>query len=143
MIDEAHRSEISAVVADDDSQNARLLVRILERGGYGPIQWTSESPNVVPMCEEHQPDLLLLDVSMPAPNGFDILAMISELEGVNPVVVMLTGHDHPSIERRALELGAAAVIGKTVLMEALLQRLGEVLTAAGKPPSRDSEPPLR
>ena len=61
----------------------------------------------------HKPDLLLLDVSMPPPNGFEILES-SRRRRTSPVVVMLTGHDHPSIEGRALELGAAAVVGKTV-----------------------------
>ena len=48
------------------------------------------------------------------------------------MVVMLTGHDHPSIEGKALELGAAAVVGKTVLMDDLLKRLDEVLVEAGR-----------
>jgi DNA-binding response OmpR family regulator len=137
VTEEAQRGEISALIADDDDQNARLLVRILERGGYGSIECTTESPKVVELCQERTPDLLLLDVSMPPPNGFDILEELSALDGVDPVVVMLTGHDHPSIERRALELGASAVVGKTVLMDDLLNRLDEVLVAAGKLPGED------
>ena len=127
MTDDAQRQDIAAIVADDDDQNARLLVRILERGGYGSVRCTTHSEEVVPLCREHQPDLLLLDVSMPAPNGFEILEALAEIEGLDPVVVMLTGHDHPSIERKALELGAAAVVGKTVLMDDLLRRLDDVL----------------
>lgn len=132
MTEEAHRREITALIADDDDQNARLLVRILERGGYGAIHYTTESSKVVPLCEEHEPDLLLLDVSMPPPNGFEILEELGEKEAEGPVVVILTGHDHPSIEGRALNLGAAAVVGKTVLMDVLLKRLDEVLGEAGK-----------
>jgi CheY-like chemotaxis protein len=132
VTEDAHRGEISALVADDDDQNARLLVRILERGGYGSIECTTKSEVVIALCREHNPDLLLLDVSMPSPNGFDILEQLAELEDLNPVVVMLTGHDHPSIEGKALELGAAAVVGKTVLMDDLLKRLDEVLIVAGR-----------
>ena len=132
MTDAAQRSEITALVADDDDQNARLLVRILERGGYGTVKCTTESEQVLPLCREQDPDLLLLDVSMPAPNGFDILAELQQLDDLDPVVVMLTGHDHPSIEAKALELGAAAVVGKTVHMDVLLARLDEVLEAAGR-----------
>ncbi len=69
---------------------------------------------------------------MPPPNGFDILEELAEIEDLSPVVVMLTGHDHPSIEGKALELGAAAVVGKTVLMDDLLKRLDEVLVEAGR-----------
>ena len=132
VTDDSQRGEISALVADDDDQNARLLVRILERGGYGSTLCTTHSEQVLPLCQEHDPDLLLLDVSMPTPNGFEILEELARLTDLNPVVVMLTGHDHPTIERKALELGAAAVVGKTVLMDDLLNRLDEVLVASGK-----------
>ncbi len=132
MRDDAQRSQVSALIADDDDQNARLLVRILERGGYGSIECTTESGKVLGLCEELRPDLLLLDVSMPSPNGFEILESLSKRNGVSPVVVMLTGHAHPSIERRALELGAAAVVGKTISMQDLLEQLDAVLTQAGR-----------
>jgi putative two-component system response regulator len=140
VTDDAQRRDISALVADDDEQNARLLVRILERGGYGDISSTSESEKVLPLCAEREPDLLLLDVSMPTPNGFEILEELAARDDLNPVVVILTGHDHPSIERRALELGAATVVGKTVLMDDLLTRVDEVLIAAGKLPDDDPVP---
>ena len=135
MTDGAQRTGITAVVADDDEQNARLLARILERGGYGSIKWTTESEKVLAMCTDHHPDLLLLDVSMPTPNGFEILEQLTEREDLEPVVVILTGHEHPSIEKKALELGATAVVGKTVLMDALLTRLDEVLIEAGRMPT--------
>ena len=132
MTEDAQRGEITALVADDDDQNARLLVRILERGGYGSIHCTTQSKEVLSLCRVHKPDLLLLDVSMPTPNGFEILEELRETEDLSLVVVMLTGHDHPSIERKAMELGAAAVVGKTVLMDDLLKRLDEVLAEAGR-----------
>jgi DNA-binding response OmpR family regulator len=131
VTEDAQRRDITALIADDDDQNARLLVRILERGGYGTIECTTESKKVLPLAREQNPDLLLLDVSMPTPNGFEILEELGELGDLNPVVVMLTGHDHPSIEGKALELGAAAVVGKTVHMDDLLKRLDEVLAEAG------------
>ena len=132
MTEDAQRGGISALIADDDDQNARLLVRILERGGYGTIECTTDSVQVLSLCRAQDPDLLLLDVSMPTPNGFEILEELARDDDLNPVVVILTGHDHPSIESKALELGAAAVVGKTVLMDALLNRLDDVLAENGK-----------
>jgi CheY-like chemotaxis protein len=131
VTDHAHRSGIAALIADDDDQNARLLVRILETGGYGAIECTTKSAEVIEMCVTGKPDLLLLDVSMPSPNGFEVLEALEMMEDA-PTVVMLTGHEHPSIDRRALELGAAAVVGKTTSMSDLLERLDEVLAEAGK-----------
>lgn len=135
--EDSHRAAISVLVADDDDQNARLLVRILETGGYGKIECTTESGKVLPLCAELHPDLLLLDVSMPSPNGFEILESLAEAGGRQPVVVMLTGHDHPSIQRRAMELGAAAVIGKTTSRRDLLERLDTMLEQADRLPGDD------
>jgi len=137
VTEDSHRKQISALVADDDDQNARLLVRILETGGYGTIECTTDSEKVLSLCSELNPDLLLLDVSMPSPNGFEILESLALPDKPDPVVVMLTGHDHPSIERRALELGAAAVVGKSTSIRDLLDRLDEVLMSAGRIPEED------
>jgi putative two-component system response regulator len=136
MAEDSQRAAICVVVADDDDQNARLLVRILERGGYKRIEWTTDSAEVMPICERVHPDLLLLDVSMPSPNGFEILEELSRHEELDPVVVILTGHEHPSIERRGIELGAAAVVGKTASMDELLSRLDAVLRTSGRMPER-------
>jgi putative two-component system response regulator len=136
VVNESQRASVSVVVADDDDQNARLLVRILQQGGYERIEWTTESAEVLPICERVHPDLLLLDVSMPSPNGFEILEELSRQDELDPVVVILTGHEHPSIERRGIELGAAAVVGKTASMDELLGELDSVLRIAGKLPDR-------
>lgn len=125
----AQRENLSALVADDDDQNARLLVRILESGGYGHVECTTSSAEVMDLCREHDPDLLLLDISMPPPTGFDILQELVAYEGTPPVTVVLTGHEHPSIERRALDLGAAAVLGKSTSRHELLDRLDAVLSS--------------
>lgn len=127
----AQRGEVSALVADDDDQNAALLVRILEHGGFGRVTSTTSSAEVVGLCEREKPDLLLLDISMPEPNGFEILEALADTREA-PTVVILTGHEHPSIERRALELGAAAMVGKTSSREELLARLDDVLAGAGR-----------
>jgi len=136
VANESQRASVSVVVADDDDQNSRLLVRILKRGGYERIECTTESAEVMPICERVHPDLLLLDVSMPSPNGFEILEELSRQDELDPVVVILTGHEHPSIERRGIELGAAAVVGKTASMDELLSRLDAVLHTSGRMPER-------
>jgi two-component system response regulator EvgA len=128
VTDPAQRSEVSALVADDDEMNANLLVRILESGGFGQVSATTSSSDVMGLIAENNPDLLLLDVSMPSPNGFELLARIAKLE-VQPVTVILTGHEHPSIERQAIELGAAAMVGKTASREVLLAKIDDALAA--------------
>ncbi len=121
------RADATALVADDDEQSARLLVRILEHGGFGNVVSTTDSTQVITLCSDLEPHILLLDVSMPSPNGFEILEALRESDARSPAVVVLTGHEHPSIERQALELGAVAVLRKTGSRELLLERVDSAL----------------
>ncbi len=105
-----------------------MLVRILELGGYGRVVSTVESGEVMRICAEEKPDLVLLDLTMPPPTGFDLL---TELRGgaIEPIpaIVVISGHEHPAIERQALELGASAMLAKTTPRAEILERLDDIL----------------
>ena len=58
------------LVVDDEEMNLRLLRRILERDGYTNIRTTSVGQEVLQIVEEYNPDLVLLDLHMPQPDGF-------------------------------------------------------------------------
>jgi CheY-like chemotaxis protein len=128
----AARAATTVLIVDDVPQNAKLLVRILTRAGYGRVLSTHESGEVVGIVEREHPDVLLLDLAMPAPDGFAVLEALHEhLQGETPLrVVLLTGHEHPSITSRAGELGARDVVSKALSRDGLLARLDLVLAAA-------------
>lgn len=129
MIDICHST---VLVVDDEPQNERLLVRLLSAGGFGRVLSTTTSADVVELCERERPDFLVLDLAMPEPNGFALLEALAErIRGDPPLrVAMLTGHQHPTIERRSLELGACGVVSKTLPRAELLARLEQVFSAA-------------
>ncbi len=131
MTDEAARSDATVLIVDDEPQNAKLLSRILTRAGYGRVIATHDSSEVLELVERERPDILLLDLTMPEPNGFAVLESLQEhLQAQPPLrVVLLTGHEHPSIASRARELGARDVISKAMKRGDLVARLDEVLAA--------------
>ncbi len=123
------QSEIEAatvLVADDDEMSVRLLTRILDGAGFGRILSTTDSAEVVAMCEREKPDLLVLDLAMPEPTGFEILEALMSVDGRPPTVV-LSGHEHPAIARQATELGAAAVVAKTTPREQMVESFSAAL----------------
>ncbi len=64
------------------------------------------------LFDEERPEVVLLDISLPELNGFDLLAEM-KLRRPACAVIMLTGDDYPEFRANALRLGADFFIGKT------------------------------
>jgi two-component system LytT family response regulator len=90
------------IIIIDDERLARKEIRRL-LGNIPDIEVSAEASNIdqaEQLISEHQPDLLLLDISMPGGNGFDLL---SRLE-ISPPVIFTTAHDEHAI--KAFEVSA-------------------------------------
>ncbi len=112
------------LVVDDEEINLRLFKRILESDGYTNIVTTTDGSMVVTIADEFQPDLLLLDLKMPAPDGFAILRALGDrITGSNRLpVLILTGDATPEAKRTTLSLGARDFLAKPFdSIEALLR----------------------
>ena len=80
----------------------------------------------IEMCAKFQPDILLLDISMPDLGGLEVLA---ELPNVSPKtkVAILSQYSDPGYVMRALRLGAKAYIPKKALAQDLIAAIRAVL----------------
>lgn len=123
-------SDKTVLVVDDDARNERMLVRILSASGFANVLSTTDSASVLQLCERHRPDFLVLDLTMPDPDGFVLLGALTQRIGGEPPprVAILSGHDHPMIEQRAIKLGAAAVVAKTLPHHELVARLKQAFS---------------
>jgi two-component system, OmpR family, KDP operon response regulator KdpE len=81
---------------------------------------------------EHDPDVVVLDVSMPAKNGFEVLQEIRRISDVP--VIMLTARGEEMEQVRGLEMGADDYVVKPFSHLALLARVKAVLRRAELPP---------
>src|SRR6476469_9216704 len=89
---------------EDEETNLRLLRRILEKSGYTNITTTPNGGDVAALVDELSPDLILLDLHMPDPDGFAILRELGpriDGPGLLPVLV-LTGDSASETKRAAL-----------------------------------------
>jgi DNA-binding NarL/FixJ family response regulator len=90
---------------------------------------------VLPLVHQTQPELLILDLSMPGVSGLRLLEQLAERHAALPVVV-LSGDDRSDTIQIALRLGARAFILKTLAIVELPTLLREL--AAGsiyRPPA--------
>jgi len=102
------------LIIDDQQENIRLLERILTQAGYLDITTATDPSRVSELYELSKPDIVLLDLHMPAHDGFSVLEKLAPfIMGPERLpVVMITGDDTSEVKRKALSLGAKDFIGK-------------------------------
>jgi DNA-binding response OmpR family regulator len=127
------REEIaSLVVCEDDDVTLDLLCEHLaaDRFGVMPAPCASDA---LRLCRYNQPDLLLLDLSLPDASGLDVLREIREADGIDsrfdprlPVIV-LTGRNGETDRVRGLDSGADDYLVKPFRYPELRARIRAVL----------------
>jgi putative two-component system response regulator len=87
---------------------------MLESWGYLNVTTTTKSHEVPELCATIQPDLLLLDLQMPKPNGFELLSLLESLiEGAPRMpALVLTADITTETRQKALSLGASDFLSK-------------------------------
>jgi CheY-like chemotaxis protein len=83
--------------------------------------------DAVALATADQPDLMLVDLTLPDGDGFAILEQLRKLNRAPRVVVALTGHDDPAIVERCAATGCTEVLLKPVPTRELLRRASEWL----------------
>ena len=95
---------------DDDGLIVSVLSRALKKEGYEVYEET-ETDDVIHKIKSWDPDLLLLDISMPGRDGMDILKEIKGRE-IPTQVVMLTADDTAETAVKAMKIGAVDYLTK-------------------------------
>ena len=101
------------LVVDDQATNVRLLTEILRRVGFGHVEGITDSSLTMQRIRAFDPDVVLLDLHMPDPDGFDLLRQINALDGDTYVpIVVMTADVTEGARERALAGGAADFLTK-------------------------------
>jgi len=102
------------LVVDDQVENVRLLERLLKERGVGTIISTTDPRKVSSLCGALDPDLILLDLHMPAMDGFAVLRELqpATMNGAYLPVLVLTADITPQARQRALSMGAKDFVTK-------------------------------
>lgn len=127
------------LVVDDDPQ-------ILDALTIGfQLQWQESTVLPAPdgeiglrLFDEHDPDVVVLDVGLPGKNGFEVLEDIRRVSDVP--VIMLTARGDEMSQVRGLELGADDYVVKPFSHLALVARINAVLRRTEMPPPVRSLP---
>lgn len=116
------------LIADDDPVLGQLLSAAFRKEGWQSSIARDAMQSVMFAMRQPQPDVILLDLSMPAGTGLDVLKKLKlNVRTADIPVIVITGTEAPDLPARATEMGAVAFIAKPLDPAALIARVKEAL----------------
>lgn len=112
---DAAGADLRVLVVDDDPDINRLLQIRLRTRGYS-VASAASGDEALARMDEIQPDLILLDVSMPGASGLDVLAQV-RADGRDIAVIMSTAFGSENVAIDALRHGADDYLRKPFVRE--------------------------
>ena len=113
------------VLADDHVLVRQGLRSLLERERFQVMAEASDGQEAVRLVETHQPDIAILDISMPTLNGIDAARGLSR-SAPKTKVILLTQHEEEQYIHEALEAGVKGYVLKNQVANDLIQAIRQV-----------------
>jgi len=124
-----HRNNEKILVIEDDRKLAKALTIRLKFAGFETTT-AYDAMTGVNAAVQNPPDLVLLDISLPAGDGFAVVKRIRDLVHKPIPIIFITASKDPSFQLRATELGAAGYFEKPYEVEDLLAAIQHTLKRA-------------
>ena len=129
-MDDAGDLRERVLVVDDDPPLLRMLKRSLTAEGF-EVTVAADGGSALVAAERSAPDVIVLDVAMPAVDGLSVCRRLRG-RGLPTPILMLTARDAVADRVAGLEAGADDYLVKPFAMQELIARL-RALTRRGKP----------
>jgi two-component system, OmpR family, KDP operon response regulator KdpE len=123
----ASDKKVRILCVEDDPQMRTFLQAQLKARNF-QVQTVRDGAQAIDMAAIFQPQLVLLDLSLPSLDGLTFLRRLREWSGA-PVIV-LSAHDEEPVKIRALDLGADDYLTKPFSLNELLARVRVALRRA-------------
>ncbi len=118
------------LVVDDDPDMLRLMSVKLKKSGY-EVAVASDGVACMSAVRKENPDLIILDLGLPAGDGFKTLERLKSLVPFAGIpVVVLTAREASEAKERALNAGATAFFEKTAGKDEVLGAVWRLLDGA-------------
>jgi DNA-binding response OmpR family regulator len=125
-----HMATAKILIVDDDQDIRRLLGIRLKAGGHEPI-FAGDAISAVNQARKERPDLIVLDLMLPAGDGYLVMERLKSMPALEGVpVIVVSALDPQSEEERLLQSGADAFLRKPFDYEELLTAIGRALGTA-------------
>jgi len=125
------RNGRTVLIVEDDPSIALGLRMNLEAEGYGVLS-AEDGEKALEVVREKEPHLVILDVMLPAMNGFEVLRTLRH-DGFTMPIIVLSARTGEIDKVTGLELGAEDYVAKPFSLAELLARIRAALRRAGPP----------
>lgn len=123
---EQSASRQTIMVVEDFEDNRFMIRRLLEMSGYRVVEAVN-GQQAIEIVQQEQPDLILMDLSLPMLDGLTATRRIRELNGMRNVpIIAVSAHDTADFHADALAAGCNEYVTKPIdfqQLERLLERL--------------------
>jgi len=116
------------LVAEDDKHIQTGIVDNLKMEGYSAVT-ANDGEQAVEQVKKHNPDLIILDITMPKINGFEVCKQLKANGNKTPIII-LSARGEEADKVLGLELGADDYVTKPFSPRELLVRIKAVLRRA-------------
>jgi len=124
--------ELSAariLIIDDNEFNVQLLEAVVTEAGYTSVLSITDSRKAEDLYRAYQPDLVLLDISMPHLDGYQLMEQFKKIEQSSYLpILVLTALQDDKTRLKALENGAQDFLTKPFNRLETLTRIKNILT---------------
>ncbi len=115
------------LVVDDDKDIQRLLALRLGEAGYETV-FASDGVSAISSARRQHPDLIVLDLGLPAGDGFTVLERLHAMPALSMIPVVVASARDPLLFReRALASGARSFVEKPFKVEKLIAAVNAAL----------------
>lgn len=114
------------LVVDDAGFMRKMVQTHLSKAGYDTFIEGEDGQQAVALYQEHKPDLVIMDITMPNMDGIEALRQIKQ-SNPDAKVVMCSAMGQESMVMEAIKLGALDFIVKPFKQDRIIQTVSRVL----------------
>ena len=115
------------LLVEDDAMNSDMLSRRLARNGYD-VTIAEDGQRGIDMAESENPDLILMDMSLPVIDGWEATRRIKGSAGTGGIpIIALTAHAMASDREKAMATGCDDFDTKPIELARLLEKIEKLL----------------
>ncbi len=115
------------LIVDDEVDVLKILIARLNAADYVTVT-ADKGDDVIPMVEKESPDLIILDVMLPPPNGYQVCRSLKDDPKYSHIpIILLTVKSTESDRFWGEEAGADAYITKPYNADELLEEIKKTL----------------
>jgi DNA-binding response OmpR family regulator len=124
-------SQKTILIVDDDP-DVRLGLHVRLKANHYNVIFAADGMASIAEARKHKPDLIILDLGLPAGDGFSVMARLKANDSLSLIpVIVVTARDRKANMDQVLKAGAMAFLQKPVANSELLAIIRKVL---GEPP---------